>query len=296
MSQPENRSATLWGMAAMTGGALLLATNDAITKWLVVDFHAGEIMFYRGIWAFPVLAYFVWRNGGLSTLRLNQPRAVWGRGVVAFAVSILVTLSFINLPLAEAAALIFMSPVFLTALAPLFLKEQVGFWRWAAVLLGFAGAVVMIQPGTDAFNAWVVFPLMAATVSALRDIVTRRMGTSDSAATVMFYTSIVAVIGGAISLPFGDDFGTNWPTLEQWGLFALAGFFVTMAHFLIVVSLQLAAGAVVSPFKYLSLVWSAALGFMVWGDLPGAVKVLGAVMVVASGLLIVYRETRGRGN
>ena len=274
----------------MTFGALLLATNDAITKWLVVDFHPGEIMFYRGIWAFPALAVLVYYTGGIKTLRLNRPKAVWARSGVAFVVSVLVTISFINLPLAEAAALIFMSPIFLTAMSPWLLKEYVGLWRWAAVLLGFAGAMVMIQPGTENFNAWVFFPLAAASISACRDVMTRRMGTHDTATAVMFYTSVVALIGGAVTLPFG----THLPTLTQWGWFAIAGTFVCLAHLLIVKALQLAAGAVVSPLKYLSLVWSAAVGYMVWGDVPGTAKIIGALMVVASGLLILYRETRRR--
>lgn len=274
----------------MTAGALLLATNDAITKWLIVDFHAGEIMFYRGLWAFPALGALVYFTGGFKTLRLNRPKAVWTRGLVAFVVSVLVTLSFVNLPLAEAAALIFMSPIFLTALAPLLLKEQVGFWRWTAVLLGFGGAMIMIQPGTESFNAWVFFPLAAAACSAGRDVMTRRMGTHDTATAVMFYTSVVALIGGAMTLPFG----TELPTPTQWGWFALAGTFVSLAHLLIVKSLQLAAGAVVSPLKYLSLVWSAVVGYLVWGDVPGTMKVFGAAMVVGAGLLIVFRETRRR--
>ncbi|MBT6094753.1 MAG: DMT family transporter [Rhodospirillaceae bacterium] len=290
MKPSDTRSTTLLGMLCMASGAMLLATNDAITKWLIVEFHVGEIMFFRGLWAFPVLGVLVYFNGGVSTLRLNRPKAVWGRAVVALLVSVLVTFSFINLPLAEAAALIFMSPIFLTAFAPLLLREHVGIWRWAAVLLGFVGVLMMIQPGTETFNAWVFFPLAAAACSATRDIITRKMGTHDSATAVMVYTSIVALIGGAVTLPFG----AHWPTLTQWGWFALAGTFVSLAHLLIVKALQLAAGAVVSPLKYLSLVWSAVIGYLVWGDMPGALKVAGAALVVVAGLLILYRETRRR--
>ncbi len=295
MKNPDSRSATLLGMLCMTSGAMLLATNDAITKWLITEFHVGEIMAFRGIWAFPVLGVLVYFNGGVKTLRLNRPKAVWGRAVVAFGVSVLVTVSFINLPLAEAAALIFMSPIFLTAFAPLMLGEHVGIWRWTAVLLGFVGVLMMIQPGAEGFNAWVFFPLAAAACSATRDIITRKMGTHDSATAVMVYTSIVALIGGAATLPFSPLLGGfHWPTLTQWGWFALAGTFVSLAHLLIVKALQLAAGAVVSPLKYLSLVWSAIIGYLVWGDVPDALKVAGAALVVVAGLLILYRETRRR--
>jgi len=290
MRFPSGQIATLKGMGCMAAGALLLATQDAITKWLIVDFHAGEIMFYRGLWAFPVLGVLIFVNGGVSTLRLYNAQAVWWRGLVACLTSIFVALSFVKLPLAEAAALIFMSPIFLTAFAPLLLKEHVGFYRWLAVVLGLIGALFMIQPGTPAFNSWVVIPLIAAMCSGYRDVLTRRMGTHDSATTVMFYTSVVAVAGGALTLPFG----THWPSLHHWVLFAIGGTFVSLAHLLIVISLQLAAGAVVSPLKYLSLIWAAIIGYFVWGDIPGKFKILGAVMVIVAGLLILYRETRNK--
>lgn len=283
-----NSSDTLKGMACMVGGVLLLATADAFTKWLIADFHAGEIIFYRGFFAFLPLVPLIIRNGGWLSLKLRQPNGVWWRGVIALVTSVFVAVSFINLPLAEAAALIFTSPIFLTALSPWFLGEKVGWQRWSAVLFGFAGVVVMIQPGAAGFTIWALVPLMAALCSASRDVLTRRLGVVDSAATVMFYTSVVAFIGGALSMPWAEE----PPTLTQWGLLAASGVFVTVAHLLIVMALHLAEGATVAPLKYVSLVWSAVLGYLVWGDVPGPWKVAGALMVVAAGLFILYREAQ----
>ena len=281
---------TYKGMACMVVGVLMLASADAVTKLLIVDFHAGEIIFYRGVFAFlPLVPLIVW-NGGLRSLRLQQPRGVWWRGVIALVTSLFVALSFINLPLAEASALIFTSPIFLTALSPWLLGEKVGWQRWSAVLFGFAGVVVMIEPGSSAFTIWAFVPLIAALCSASRDIVTRRLGIVDSATTVMFYTSIVALIGGAISMPWSGPA----PNAEQWALFVLSGIFVSLAHLLIVMALQLAEGPTVAPLKYVSLVWSAILGYLIWGDVPGTWKVLGAMMVVAAGLFIIYRETQSQ--
>ena len=281
---------TYEGMACMVVGVLMLASADAVTKLLIVDFHAGEIIFYRGVFAFlPLVPLIVW-NGGLRSLRLQQPRGVWWRGVIALVTSVFVALSFINLPLAEASALIFTSPIFLTALSPWLLGEKVGWQRWSAVLFGFAGVVVMIEPGSSAFTIWAFVPLIAALCSASRDIVTRRLGIVDSATTVMFYTSIVALIGGAISMPWSGPA----PNAEQWALFVLSGIFVSLAHLLIVMALQLAEGPTVAPLKYVSLVWSAILGYLIWGDVPGTWKVLGAMMVVAAGLFILYRETQSQ--
>ncbi len=283
-----NTTDTYKGMACMVVGILLLATADAVTKLLIVDFHAGEIIFYRGFFAFlPLLPLIVW-HGGVGSLRLQQPKGVWWRGVIALVTSVFVALSFINLPLAEAAALIFTSPIFLTALSPWLLGEKVGWQRWSAVLFGFGGVVVMIQPGSVVFTIWAFVPLIAALCSASRDILTRRLGVIDSATTVMFYTSVVALIGGAVTMPWSGPA----PNLEQWALIGLSGIFVTLAHLLIVMALQFAEGPTVAPLKYVSLVWSAILGYLIWGDVPGLWKVVGALMVVAAGLFILYRETR----
>ena len=281
---------TYKGMACMVVGVLMLASADAVTKLLIVDFHAGEIIFYRGVFAFLPLVPLIGWNGGVRSLRLQQPRGVWWRGVIALVTSVFVALSFINLPLAEASALIFTSPIFLTALSPWLLGEKVGWQRWSAVLFGFAGVVVMIEPGSSTFTIWAFVPLIAALCSASRDIVTRRLGIVDSATTVMFYTSIVALIGGAISMPWSGPA----PNAEQWALFVLSGIFVSLAHLLIVMALQLAEGPTVAPLKYVSLVWSAILGYLIWGDVPGTWKVLGAMMVVAAGLFIIYRETQSQ--
>jgi drug/metabolite transporter (DMT)-like permease len=291
MITPAAVSTTGKGMLCMIAGTMLLTTQDAITKWLTADFHAGEILFYRGIWMFPTLAVLIHFNGGVETLRLNQTAGVMWRSLAALMASVFVTVALIRLPLAETMALVFTAPLILTALSPLLLKERVGWQRWAAVLVGFIGMLAMVQPGVDDFNAWVIFALLAACGSASRDIITRRLGTRDTATAVMFYTSVVALIAGAVTLPFG----THWPDLHQWGWFILGGTLVTFAHLLIVMAFQMAAGTVVSPLKYLSLIWSAAIGYIVWGDVPGPLKFAGAALVVGAGLFILYRETKSRG-
>lgn len=288
MTSPKSDTATEKGMLCMVAGTFLMTTQDGITKWLTADFHAGEILFYRGLWMFPVLGILIHLNGGVRTLRLNQPVGVLLRGVAALVASGAVTIALIRLPLAETTALIFVAPLLLTASSPFLLGESVGWQRWAAVIVGFMGVLVMIRPGADGFDGWVVFALLAALGAASRDILTRRLGSRDSATTVIFYTSVVALLAGAVTLPFG----THWPDLEQWGLLMAGGILVTFAHLLVVKALQLAAGAAVAPLKYLSLVWSALISFLVWGYIPGPMKLAGAALVVSAGLFILYRESK----
>lgn len=274
----------------MIAGSFLLTMQDGITKWLIADFHAGEIMIYRGIWMFPMLAGLIYWNGGPKILRLHQPVGVIVRGVVALVTSVLVTLSFINLPLAEALAVVFLSPLLMSAASPFLLNERVGLQRWTAVGVGFLGVLAMVQPDRAGYNLWVLFPLGATVFSTARDIITRRLGARDNATAVMFYTSVVAALAGAATLPFG----THWPTWTQWGLFVVSGTTVTLAHLLIIKAFQLAPGAVVSPLKYLSLVWAALIGYMVWGDVPGVMKLVGAALVAGAGLFMLLHETRSR--
>lgn len=276
------------GIFCMIVGTLLLTTQDGIAKWLTTDYHAGEIMFYRGIFAFPMLIWFAMREGGLHTLRSRRPRLNGWRSILAFVCSIFVVLSFSVMPLADALAIIFLSPILLTALSAPMLGEQVGWRRWLAVLVGFTGVLLMTRPGEGGFTLVILFPLAAALTAALRDISTRQLGGLDSATTVLFWTMVVAVIGGALTLPFG----TRWPTAFDWLLFASSGILVTLSHWLTIKALHFASGAIVGPFKYLSLVWAAAIGYVVWGDVPEPVKVVGAAVVVASGLYILRRETR----
>jgi len=275
------------GTLYMMIGGLLLTCQDAISKWLTDDWHAGEIMAYRGLFMLlPVLVWIAWRRDR-SALVPNRPGAVGLRAGFTLVTSLFVVLSFAYLPLADALAIIFVNPLLVTALAPLLLGERVGWRRWSAVGVAFAGVLLMTRPGETGL-AWVVaIPLTAALFAALRDVTTRRIGTADGTTCVLFYSVLVTVLGGAATLPFG----THWPSGNDWGLFAAAGLLGVASHMFTIRAFQIAAAATVAPFKYLSLVWAAALGYLIWGDVPDGLKVAGAALVVGSGLYVLYRET-----
>lgn len=275
------------GTVYMIVGGLLLTSQDAISKWLTDDWHAGEIMAYRGLFMLlPIVIWIAWRRDG-AALKPNRPGAVGLRAGFTLVTSGFVVLSFAYLPLADALAIIFINPLLVTALAPLFLAERVGWRRWTAVGVAFAGVLLMTRPGETGL-AWVVaIPLTAALFAALRDVVTRRIGTTDGTACVLFYSVLVVTIGGVATLPFG----THWPSAADWGLFAAAGLLGVASQAFTVRAFQIAAAATVAPFKYLSLVWAAGLGYLIWGDVPDSLKLAGAALVVGSGLYVLYRET-----
>jgi drug/metabolite transporter (DMT)-like permease len=146
----------------------------------------------------------------------------------------------------------------------------------------------MLRPGGHGIEVALLVPLLAAVLSAFRDITTRMLAGSDSSTTILFYTQVMGLV---IGLPFMST-STPFPDLFQMGLFAFAGLMMGVAHYLMILSLLLAQGATVAPFRYLSLLWSVLLGWLIWHDLPDIWIITGSILVVASGLFVLRYETR----
>ena len=279
------------GAYCMIIGSLLLTSQDAITKWMTSSYHAGEILFYRGIFTFLPIIFLVLWAGDIKLLKTRSFKSTLLRAVLGSATSVFVVLSFAFLPLATALAIIFLSPILLTALSVPFLGERVGWRRWCAVFVGFCGVLLIIQPGQGGVWIYFLIPLFTALLVTMRDIVTRRMKGGDTSLSILFYSMLVAVLTGGISLPI---FGYSLPNWSDIGLFAAAGIMVSFSHLLIIQALLFAPGATVAPFKYLSLVYAAGIGYVVWGDIPNLGKIIGAVLVVLAGLFILHREMNAK--
>ena len=278
------------GILCMALSTVVLTVQDAITKWLVVSHHAGELMFYRGFLAVPVVVLFHLALGHrVSRLRSGKPKLTAYRSVIAVICSFFVTLSFVFLPLADALAIIFISPMIITAFSAVMLGEPVGWRRWGAVIVGFWGVLLITEPGTAPLTWVVAIPLAAAASAAFRDVASRQLRGIDPPTTTLFWNMLASGIGGAATLPF---FGVTWPSPESWILFVLSAIMIVFAMWLIVLAFQLASGSAVAPYRYLSLVWAGLIGYAVWGDIPSETKFLGAGIVAASGLYILWRETR----
>jgi len=271
-------------------GTMVLTTHDAISKWLLDSLHTGEIIAWRGVLSIPVVLLLVRIEGDRwATLCSRAPGQTILRGILALLTSALVILSFRVLPLADALAIIFSSPVMVTALSAAMLKEPVGWRRWTATFAGFGGALLIVGPSFDSIGWWALAPLGAALASAFRDIVTRTLGAQDRGPSILFWTMIVSATGGLASLPFA---GASMPGTESWLLLAATAVLIALAYRLNIAAFKLASGAIVAPLRYLSLVWAAALGYLLWDDVPGAATIAGAVIVMAAGLYIWRREAR----
>lgn len=280
------------GILCILLSTLVLTVQDGLTKWVLQHHHVGEVMFYRGLVAMPAaLALHFALGNKVRQLVSRKPGLTAYRSILALVCSMFVAMSFVYLPLADALAVIFVSPLLLTALSAVMLGEQVGWRRWCAVAVGFCGVVLITEPGEGALTWIVVLPLIAALTGALRDIAARQLGGVDPATTTLFWAMTASMVGGALTLPF---FGMSWPSADYWGLLAIAGCLIVVAQWLIIVGFQLASGSIVAPFRYLSLVWAGLIGYAVWGDVPSMIKVMGAAIVCCSGVYIWWRETRRR--
>ena len=272
----------------MLCGAALLTLNDALVKSLTKAYPVGELLFVRGFFILPWIALLAWRAGGLETLRVHNVTGQGLRAVCVIASSFLFISGLARLPLADAVAVAFTGPLFITAMAPLMLGEQVGWRRRLAVLGGFTGVLFIVRPGGDVLQWAVLFPLGAALCGGMRDLITRRISQTETSVAVLMVTTLAVMAAGLATAPFG------WAPLDPAHLwtFACSGVLVAGAHYLMIEAFRLGEAALVAPFKYTSMVWAVLFGFLIFGDLPDVWTLAGAGIVILAGLYILRRETQ----
>ena len=273
-------------IACMLLGSAVLTANDAVLKWLTGGYPVGQIMFCRGIFIGIPLAILIWRAGGLVALKPQNPKGHFLRAGLVICGTFLFLNGLRYLPLTDAIAIAFAGPLFITALAPPLLGERVGWRRWLAVAAGFIGILVIMRPGGSAIQWAALFPLAASLTGAFRDILTRRMSARETSVALLFYTSLGVTLAGLATVPF------EWTPVPaaDWAMFALSGFLIGSAHFLMIETFRLGEAALVAPFKYSGVIWAALLGFLIWGDVPDGGTIAGVSVVIASGLYILHRE------
>ena len=275
------------GIGSVVCGVLCFSIVDATAKWLGQTYAPIQILFFRHLFGIIPIVFLVWRGGGLGALRTRRPFAHVVRAALLFVALLSFFSALRGLPLAEAIAVAFTSPLFITALAGPVLGETVGARRWAAVGIGFLGALVMVRPGTDAFRPEALLVLLSALSFALAMLLTRRLARTETDVAMVTYTSLIA---GLASLPF---LGFVWrpPTDADVGLFALVGIIGGTAAYLLVVAYRHAPAAVIAPFDYTGLIWASLFGWIVWRESPDPAVWIGAAIIALSAVYITHRET-----
>ncbi len=269
-------------------GAALLSLNDAVSKFLTESYPVGQVIGLRQAASLLVILPYAYYTTGWRGLRIVN----WGgqgfRGAVFVATAILMVLGLSLLPIATVTAIAFASPIFVAALSVALLGERVGWHRWAAIIAGFGGVLVIVRPTGASFEWALMIPVCAAFANALRDIATRKLARTDTSISILFWSTVIVIAASLFSIPFG------WKPVTGAGAlwFLLAGLLAAGAHFLMIEALRLGEAALIAPFRYTALLWAILTGILVWNTVPDAFVLLGALLVVASGIYILQREAR----
>jgi len=282
----EERVAPGRSFVLMLGATLLFVSLDALAKYLLQSYPVAQIVWARYAALAVLLAFYIGRRlpSVLRTQRLGLQ--VW-RSIALMATTGLFFSALSFVPLADATAIMFVAPILVTALSMPLLGERVGPRRWASIVVGFGGALIIIRPGTAAMDPAALLALAAAACYALYQIATRRLSRSDGPLTTLFYSALVGAGLASLIVPF------DWvaPRSLSDGLaLAALGVLGGLGHFLLIKAFNAAPAATVSGFGYFTLVWAALLGFAAFGDLPDLWTIVGAATIAGSGLYILHRE------
>ena len=277
--------------------ALLFAFMSALVRQLGDVAPVGQMVFFRSAFAIlPVVLVYAVRGELATAVRTSRPLGQLGRGLLSVGGMFTNFSALTRLPLADATAISFASPLITVALAAIILKERVRIYRWSAVLIGFAGVIVMLIPHLDigryaviggaAAAAGSMFAVISAFCNAGTVIQTRRLTQSETTSSIVFYFSLVCAIAGALTLPFAWHSPTPRELIALIALGVLGGF----AHILLTESYRYGTASLVAPFDYTSMLWALLLGYWLFGELPDTLVYVGASIVAAAGLFVIWRE------
>lgn len=288
MNQARLRPADdlLAGIGFMLAAAAIFTISDVIAKFLLPELGPVMVAWQRSLVALAVTLVFAWFRLGSRVFATRHPGIQILRGLAAFASSILFLIGLAHLPLADTVAINFAWPILGTLLSIPILGEKVGIRRWAAAAVGFAGVLLIVRPGSSAFQAAAIFPLAGALCWALSGVVTRRMMTTEAPETTLAISTLIFVVGASLLAPF------FWktPTIAQLALGAIMGLLSATAHAAVIFAFERAHVSIVAPFGYAQLVCAVLLGFLIFGTVPDAWVASGSMLIVVAGLYTAHRE------
>jgi drug/metabolite transporter (DMT)-like permease len=274
------------GILCALAAWLLFAGMDACSKQLAESYSIVQILWVRFVSLVLIAAWLARRQGGNAALRTRRFWLQSARSLLLVVEIGLFILTITVLPLAEAHAILAVTPLLVTALSVPLLGERVGIRRWSAIGVAFVGMLIILRPGFGALHPMALVALLCALMFALYQILTRIVSRDDPPMTTLFYTALVGVIGLSLIGPFywtaPDPFG--------WALFGLVALLGASGHFLLIKALQLAPASVLQPYSYTMLIWATVVGFVVFGNLPDLATVTGAAVIAASGIYAFARE------
>lgn len=275
------------GVLFMLAGIASFCCMDAIVKWLTGMYPLLQVIALRSWCGWPFLLLIVHFQGGFSGVRTRRPKVHLLRFLFVLGLTVCFFWGLSQMKLVDAVALTFVAPILVAVLSVPILGESVGRHRWTAILAGFVGVIVMLRPGSGVFQWASVVVLLSALCYALLMVTTRKFKSIEHPGALMFWPATGLAVVGLVVAPI------HWvtPTAGDLLLFVLAGMFGSLGIVGLTNAFRLAPAALASPFEYTALIWATVLGYLLWGDLPDRYTLIGAAIIVASGLYILYRET-----
>lgn len=285
-------STPLLAIISIIGATLCFTALDTAAKVLVVQgaspifvawarfgLHAVVVMLFLRAWMKP--AVFGWKNPWMQILR----------GLCTMSSGLMTYQALKTLQLAEVSAILFAGPMVVTALAGPMLGEWAGWRRWLAVIAGFIGVLIVVQPGFQGFALGQIYALGAMLFYSIFVLLTRRLGATESAESLLLYAGLVPFLALIPLQPYRFDLPQmGW----EWALVLVTGVFGMLGHMLVIKAYKLASPAAVAPYSYLQLLWSVTAGYVVFSQLPNVWTIAGSAVIVASGLYILHRERQLR--
>ena len=258
---------------------------DLIVKWSD-NYPLGQVIFFRGFFGI-VLYYFVIPKERIRDFYYTKrPLLHFSRCFFGLAALLSIFTALRNLPLATVVSISFAAPIFTTIFSIFFLSERVGYFRWLAVFIGFIGILIISEPGLSSLNVYYIFPVIFVLGMSYVAISIRQLSSTEPVWLISLFFSAAITIAGLLTLPFG------WimPNFYDLTLLSMIGFFGGVANLWLSQSYKFSEVSLVTPLKYLALVFAIVFGYLIWGEVPSGKTLIGAILVIASSIIIFRRE------
>jgi len=304
----KKMSSNIKGIGFLVLAMLIISIQNIAVKWIGGDYSVLQIVAIRSLIALPFTLLFYRYEGRRGFPTTQQPKLEYLRGVFLFLSYSAFMMGLAALPLAHIEAIRFSGPLMITFLSVVILGEKVGLHRWLALVVGFIGVLIIIRPGSATFDLGSVFILISVLFYALTIILTRKLQTEDSSATMAYYSSLVYLVAALILTPLPAIVGEmpnahpsiaflirTWSTPTLFDLVIMAGLGLVWAGWMYFMSraYSVAEASAIAPFEYVSLPINIMWGFLIWQEIPTLMTLAGAFLTLSSGLFVFYRERTG---
>ena len=258
---------------------------DLIVKW-TADYPLGQVLFFRGFFGIVFYFFIIPKDRRKNFYYTKRFRLHFFRCFSGIIALIAIFIALRNLPLATVVSISFAAPIFTTIFSIFLLNEKVGIYRWAAVIIGFVGIIIITEPGLESMNIYYMFPIIFCLGLSYVAIAIRKLSSTEPVWLISLNFSFAITLAGLITIPYG----WKLPDSIDFLILALVGLFGGIANLWLSQSYKFSEVSLVTPLKYLGLIFAILFGYLIWGEVPSFKSLIGAILVIASSIIIFRRE------